>query len=122
MYLNKKMDIQSAYCLVQVAALLLIYLRPSEAFYVVNELIKRSWSTFKERKQDDLRWFVAPDRSSYNKLLTTFVNINMNASGKLRRRRMIKHLGTIGFDLTIIVDACLKNFNMDFLTLEHLSD
>jgi hypothetical protein len=124
MYLNKKMDIGSAYSLVQVTALLLIFMRPSEAFYIVDQLVKRSWQTFKSLNQDELRWFVAPDRSSYNKLLTTYVNINLTAYGKIRirKRRMIKHLGQIGFDMTILADSFLKNFGMDFLGLEHLTD
>ena len=67
---------------------------------------------------------MAPDRSSYNKLLTTYVNINLTAYGKIRirKRRMIKHLGQIGFDMTILADSFLKNFGMDFLGLEHLTD
>ena len=84
--------------------------------------MKRSWQTFKDKKENELRWFVAPDRASYNKLLTTYVSAYLTHRGPLGRKRLIKHLGEINFDMTIIVDASLKNFNMDFLNLEHLGD
>lgn len=46
MYLHKKFDIKFGYVLVNLGGILLIFLKPAEVFYILNQLTESSWKTF----------------------------------------------------------------------------
>ena len=76
MYLHKKRDIQFGYILVNLAGILLIFMKPAEVFYILNTITNESWDAFDKKEQNKMRWHVTPNKQMYSKLLSTFKNLN----------------------------------------------
>jgi len=49
MYINKKVKLGSAYILVHIASLLMLYLRPCEVYVVVDRIVEQSRNSFKNK-------------------------------------------------------------------------
>jgi len=62
MYLNKKLDIKHAYNMVHIAAVLLIFMKPSEVYMVIDKLINNTKDIIKAKNQDGLRWHVTLEK------------------------------------------------------------
>ena len=73
LYLTKQQGVESAYILVHLAGLLMLYLVPCEVFAVCDEMINISQIIFKQKKQDTLRWYITLDHQTYTKTICTFM-------------------------------------------------
>jgi len=122
MHLNKQLNISFTYILVHLTALLMVILKPSECFFVVETLVKRSWGIFQANNQDKMRWHCSPNLFNFNKLISTFVSIYLKSKKIGQKKGLIKHFMAIKYDMTELVDRSFRSFLTDFLTLEHSLD
>jgi hypothetical protein len=83
--------------MVQVASLLLIYLKPGEVYNVLVRMINDSITAFSTADTKALiRWHFTMDKQDYFKLLTMFVKSYLNTTMR-KKRSLLKHLNKIGF-------------------------
>jgi hypothetical protein len=116
-YLFKKYNLQSAYCLQHIGMILLIFMMPAEVYCILDTIVQRTIDTFQEKKQDDLQWHVCMSKQQYVMQVSMFVKIYL-ASTFLKRRSLLTHVHNIHFDLTVLVDNCMRFFMSDFLPLQ----
>lgn len=103
--------------MVQVASLLLIYLKPAEVYHVLAELVTTSQDMFKRvETQALLRWHFTFERAQYFKLLGTFVRSYMDTTMR-KKRSLLLHFNKINFDFTRFVDTAFKSLLTYFVPL-----
>lgn len=73
MYTNKKMKLTSCFQLVHIVSLLMLFLKPCEAYCIVDKIVDKSRNAFKTKSQDKLDWYLTPDMNMYTQNLCTFV-------------------------------------------------
>lgn len=101
----------------QVASLLLIFLKPSEVYFVLSELVSSSQAAFQDPEQQALiRWHFTFEKNQYFKLLTTFVKSYLNTTRR-KKRSILIHMKKIGFDFTKYVDTSFKTLGTAFVSL-----
>jgi hypothetical protein len=113
----KERHIKHSPLMVQVAHLLMTFMRPSEVYHVLIELFNSSNEAFKNESDKNLiRWHFTFEKHQYFKLLNTFIKsyIRTTVRGK---RSLLKHMTKIGFDFTKFVDFCFKSLLTYFLSL-----
>jgi len=49
MYINKKVRLNACFILVHVASLLMLFLRPSEVYVVIDKIVEHSKNSFKAK-------------------------------------------------------------------------
>jgi hypothetical protein len=121
-YLTKQQNLESAYTLVHIAGLLLLYLKPSEVYMVCEEMINSSREIFKQKKQDTLRWHITLDHPSYTKTICTFMQAYVGSTTLRRRTSLVNHCGKVQFDITKFVDNGFRNFMTNYLNLSNMTD
>ena len=90
--------------MIQVASLLLIFLKPSEVYCVIFEMLKSSAAAFKDvEKKTLIRWHFTCDKKEYLSLLTNFVKSYLNTTFR-KKRSLLRHFNSINFDFNIYVD------------------
>jgi hypothetical protein len=103
--------------MVQVAALLLLYLKPAEVYHVLLDLVNTSQESFKSTDQQALiRWHFTFEKGQYFKLLSTFVRSYMNTTIR-KKRSVLLHLNKINFDFNKLVDVSFRTLLTAFLPL-----
>ena len=103
--------------MVQVASLLLIFLKPSEVFHVLSKLVESSQEAFKSEDQVALiRWHFTYEKGQYFKLLSTFVKSYLNTTVR-KKRSVLLHMNKIGFDFSKFVDNSFKSMLGQFVSL-----
>ncbi len=115
--LFKERNIKHSPVMVQVASLLLLYLKPAEVYVILAELVSSSTNAFQSTEQKALiRWHFTLEKHEYFKLLTTFVKSYLNTT-KRKKRSVLIHLNKVGFEFTKYVDVSFKTFLTRFVTL-----
>mmetsp|Transcript_18413 Transcript_18413/g.17532 ORF Transcript_18413/g.17532 Transcript_18413/m.17532 type:complete len:147 (+) Transcript_18413:468-908(+) len=103
--------------MVQIASLLLLFMKPAEVFAILSELITSSNNAYQSQDQKALiRWHFTMEKQEYFKLLTTFVKSYLNTT-KRKKRSILIHLNKIGFSFTDYVDLSFKTFMTHFISL-----
>lgn len=113
----KERHIKHSPLMISVGHLLMVFMRPSEVYHVLVELVNSSSEAFKNETDKNLiRWHFTTDKHSYFKLCNTFVKsyIRTTVRGK---RSLLKHMSKIGFDFTKFVDFSFKSLLTYFLSL-----
>ena len=115
--LFKEKHIKHAPMMVNVASLLLIFLKPSEVYHVLVKMIDSSQEAFKSPESEALiRWHFTYEKGQYFKLLSTFVKSYLNTTVR-KKRSVLLHMNKIGFDFTKFVDTSFKSLLGHFVPL-----
>lgn len=115
--LFKERHIKHSPMMISVASLLIIFMKPSEVYFVLSELINSSTEIQKNQEQAHLiRWHLTFDKNSYFKLLTTFVRSYLKTTVR-GKRSLLKHMNKMGFDFNLFVDLCFKSIITHFVPL-----
>jgi hypothetical protein len=86
--------------LIQVGAILMLYLKPAEVYHVLIELINSSKAIFQNVEQQGLiRWHFTFEKSQYFRLLTTFVKSYLNTTLR-KKRSVLLHMKKINFEFS----------------------
>lgn len=103
--------------MISIASLLLIFMKPSEVYHVMMELVNSSQEMFKSPEQQALiRWHFTLEKQQYFKVLSTFVKSYLTTT--LRgKRSVLLHMNKIGFDFNKFVDICFKSTLTYFVSL-----
>ena len=115
-YLFKKYNLQGAYCLQHIGMVLLIFMMPAEVYCILDTIVQRTVDAFQDKKQDDLEWYVCMTKQQYVMQVSMFVKIYL-ASTFFKKRSLLAHVHKIHFDLTQLVDNCMRFFMSDYLPL-----
>ena len=113
----KENHIKHSPMMVTVASLLLIFMKPSEVYHVLLELLSSSNEICKVPEKEALiRWHFTTDKGQYFKLLSTFVRSYLKTT--LRgKRSILVHMNKIGFDFNKFVDTSFKSLCSHFVPL-----
>lgn len=120
-YLTKKYNLKNAYNLQHIGMVLLIFMMPAEVYCILDTIIQRTSDIFQEKKQDDCRWFVCMSNHHYVMQVSMFLKIYLQSTF-FKKRSLLAHCKAIHFDLTQVVDNCMRYFMCDFLPLPAIID
>ena len=121
MYFNKKTNLKTCFFLPNLVSLLMIFLKPCEVYCIIDNLSTSSRTKITNGKEDSLRWHMTLSQESYNKSLITYVHSYLQSTYR-KKRSVVKHCHSIGFDYTQYVDSCFRHFLCDYLSLGNLLD
>ena len=63
-----------------------------------------------------MRWHFTFERGEYNKVMTQFIKSYL-ATTVRKKRSILKHLSSIGFDFSLYVDKCFKSMLTFFIPI-----
>lgn len=115
--LFKERHIKHSPLMVSVASLLLLFMKPSEVYHILQHLLQTSQDAwFNPEQRDHIRWHLTLEKGHYFKLLNTFIKSYLKTT--LRgKRSVLQHMGKIGFDFSKYVDVAFKTLLTSFVSL-----
>lgn len=103
--------------MVSVASLLLLFMKPSEVYHILQHLTQSSQEALLNPDQrDHIRWHLTLEKSQYFKLLSVFIKSYLKTTLRGKRSVLI-HMNKIGFDFTKYVDVAFKSLLTSFVSL-----
>lgn len=109
------------YILPHLGMILLIFMMPSEVYCILDIIIDRSREIFREKQDEECHWHVCFDHHHYVEQVSMFFKIYLNTTF-FKKRSVLAHCQSIHFDLTHLVDDCMRYFLCNFLSLPIIID
>ena len=118
----KQKFIEYSPVLINTIAILLIYLPVEETFCVVQEMIETSAKLLGNPKTKKLmRWYFSFTKTDYYHTLSAFI-MSYIGTTKFKKRSILIHLQSIGYDLNELLDEMFKFFFSSFLKIDYVID
>lgn len=113
----KEKQIKHSPLMVTVASLLLVFMKPSEVYHILQSLCQSSHDALMNPDQrDHIRWHLTLEKSQYFRLLSIFIKSYLKTTLRGKRSVLI-HMNKIGFDFTKYVDVAFKSLLTSFVSL-----
>lgn len=120
--LYKEKFIEYSPILINTIAILLIYLPVEEAYCVVQKMMEKSATLLGDPKTKKLmRWYFTFTKMDYCQTLGTFIQSYIDTT-RLKKRSILIHLQSIGFDINELLDEFIKYFFTSFLSFDYVVD
>jgi hypothetical protein len=120
--LYKQKFIDYSPILINTIAILLIYLPVEETYCVVQKMMEKSATLLGDPKTKKLmRWYFSFTKIDYFHTLSAFIQSYIDTT-KFKKRSILIHLQSIGFDINELLDEMLKFFFTSFLKFDYIID
>ena len=118
----KEKFIEYSPVLINTIAILLIYLPVAETFWVVQKMMAHSATLIGDPKTKKLmRWYFSFTKTDYFHTLSAFIMSYIDTT-KFKKRSILIHLQSIGYDLNELLDEMFKYFFTSFLKMDYVID
>lgn len=110
---------KNCYNLQHIGMVLMIFMMPSEVYCILDILVARTKEIFANKQQDECHWYVCLSSQDYVMQVSMFMQIYMESTF-FKKRSLLNHCMQVHFDMTQLVDNCMRFFMSDFLTFNSL--
>lgn len=119
---HKQKFIEYSPVLINTISILLIYLPVEEAYCVVEKMMEESSKLLRDpQTKKNMRWYFSFTKSDYFHTLSAFI-MSYIATTKFKKRSILIHLQSIGYDLNELLDEMFKNFFMSYMKIDYVID